>query len=211
MAENRWLDSRAKRAIDVVVAGSALLVLSPVIAVTALLVRLRLGTPVLFRQERAGRDGRPFEIVKFRSMTDRRTPGGELLGDAERLPRFGALLRASSLDELPQLWNVVRGDMSLIGPRPLPTKYVDRYSPEQRRRLDATPGITGWAQVHGRNTVDWSRRLALDAEYVDRGSPALDARIVWRTLMSLVTRSGVSAEGHVTMPEFLGDEVSDGR
>lgn len=197
-----------KRAIDVAVAGSALLVLSPVIAVTAVLVRLRLGSPVLFRQERAGRDGRPFHIAKFRSMTDTRGPDGELLPDGQRLPPFGQLLRSTSLDELPQLWNVVRGDMSLIGPRPLPTKYVARYSSQQLRRLEVTPGITGWAQVHGRNTVDWPQRLALDVEYVERASLRLDMQIVWRTLRALTARHGVSADGHVTMHEFTGDEAT---
>ena len=194
-----WVDSPVKRGVDLVVAGAALVVLSPVIALTAAAVRLRLGAPVLFRQERAGRDGVPFSVVKFRSMLAGDGP------DEGRLTSFGRALRASSLDELPQLWNVVRGDMSLIGPRPLPSKYVPRYSPEQRRRLEARPGITGWAQVHGRNAVGWPERLALDVEYVERASPRLDATIVWRTVRLVLARGGVSAEGHVTMREFMGE------
>ncbi len=181
--------------------------LAPVIAATAVAVRLRLGTPVLFRQQRAGRNGNPFRIIKFRSMTDERGADGVLLTDAGRLPRFGELLRATSLDELPQLWNVLNGDMSLIGPRPLPTKYTALYSARQRRRLDAPPGITGWAQVHGRNSLDWPRRLELDVEYVDRASFGMDARIAWRTVRSLF--GGVTAEGHATMPEFLGTETEN--
>lgn len=185
------------------------MVLSPLFAVTAMMVRLRLGSPILFRQVRAGRDGTPFEVLKFRTMTDARGADGDVLPDADRLPAFGRALRASSLDELPQLWTVVRGHMSLIGPRPLPMAYVERYSSEQRRRLEATPGITGWAQVNGRNAVDWPRKLALDVEYVDRASPFLDAKIVWATLRALVRRDGVSATGHATMPEFQGDNSHD--
>lgn len=181
-----------------------LVVTSPILAITAVAVRRRLGAPVLFRQERAGRGGRPIEIVKFRSMTDARDADGRLLGDAERLPPFGRMLRASSLDELPQLLNVIVGDMSLIGPRPLPMAYVDRYDPEQRRRLDATPGITGWAQVHGRNTLDWPDRLALDVWYVDHASPRLDVSIILRTIRAVFSRSGVTASDHATMHEFLG-------
>ena len=139
-------------------------------------------------------------------MTDARGADGELLPDDQRLPRFGRLLRASSLDELPQLWNVVRGDMSLIGPRPLPLTYVDRYSPEQRRRLDAVPGITGWAQVHGRNALDWPTKLALDVWYVDHASPRVDLQILGLTVRAVLTRGGVNAIDHVTMHEFLGDE-----
>jgi lipopolysaccharide/colanic/teichoic acid biosynthesis glycosyltransferase len=205
MGGTPWLHSRIKRAFDVVAAGGALLVVSPVIALTALVVRLRLGSPVLFRQERAGRDGAPIEVVKFRSMTDELGPDGGLLPDAERLPKFGRMLRATSLDELPQFWSVVRGDMTLIGPRPLPMKYVARYSSEQRRRLEATPGITGWAQVQGRNSLSWPDKLAFDVWYVDHASLRVDAKIVALTLRALVSGGGVAADGHVTMPEFMGE------
>jgi lipopolysaccharide/colanic/teichoic acid biosynthesis glycosyltransferase len=200
-----WIGSRRKRAIDVAVAVGLLLVTAPIIALTALVVRVRLGSPVLFRQQRAGRDAVPFEVVKFRSMSNATDADGAPLPDDERLGRFGRLLRASSLDELPQLWNVVRGDMSLIGPRPLPVAYVERYSPEQRRRLDATPGITGWAQVNGRNTVDWPERLRFDVEYVDQASFVFDVRVVGRTIAMIVRRQGISADGHVTMREFTGE------
>jgi lipopolysaccharide/colanic/teichoic acid biosynthesis glycosyltransferase len=206
MTPAHWLRSPVKRAVDVAVATAALVIVSPVAAGVALAVRFRLGSPVLFRQARAGLNGRSIEIVKFRSMTDTRSADGELLADAERLPRFGRLLRASSLDELPQLWNVVRGDMSLIGPRPLPLAYVDRYDRSQRRRLDAVPGITGWAQVHGRNALDWPTKLALDVWYVDHASPRVDLKIVGLTVRALLTRGGVNAIDHVTMYEFLGNE-----
>ena len=200
-----WIDSTGKRVFDVAVACGALLLTSPLIAATAATVRLQLGSPVLFRQARAGRHGEPFDVVKFRSMSDATDDDGNPLPDGERLGRFGALLRASSLDELPQLWNVVTGHMSLIGPRPLPVAYVERYSERQRRRLDARPGITGWAQIHGRNTVDWPERLELDVEYVERASPAFDLQILWRTLGMVLGRRGVSASGHATMHEFTGD------
>jgi lipopolysaccharide/colanic/teichoic acid biosynthesis glycosyltransferase len=199
------LHSRLKRTFDVVVSGVALIVLSPLIAVTAIAVRLRLGSPVLFRQQRAGRDGRPIEIVKFRSMTDARGSDGELLPDADRLPRFGQTLRATSLDELPQLFSVARGNMSLIGPRPLPMAYVPRYSAEQRRRLDAVPGITGWAQVQGRNALEWPDKLRYDVWYVDHASLRLDAKILVLTIKAVFGRGGVAADGHVTMPEFTGE------
>jgi sugar transferase EpsL len=208
MTPARWLHSPVKRAVDAGVAAAVLVLASPVIAATALAVRVRLGAPVLFRQARAGRDGHPIEIVKFRSMTDARGADGELLPDDQRLPRFGRLLRASSLDELPQLWNVVRGDMSLIGPRPLPLTYVDRYNPDQRRRLDAIPGITGWAQVHGRNALDWPAKLAYDVWYVDHASPRIDLKIIGLTVRAVLTRGGVNAIDHVTMYEFLGDDPS---
>jgi len=205
-----WLHSPLKRAIDAVVAGAALLVVSPVLVVLAVVVRFELGAPVMFRQERAGRDGRPFQIVKLRSMTDATGPDGEMLPDADRLPPFGRLLRASSLDELPQFWSVLRGDMSLIGPRPLPMKYNDRYSTEQRRRLLATPGITGWAQVQGRNAIDWPTKLAHDVWYVDHASLRVDLQIVARTIRAVLTPSGTTAaDGHVTMPEFMGASAVD--
>jgi lipopolysaccharide/colanic/teichoic acid biosynthesis glycosyltransferase len=204
VTRSAWLDSPLKRATDVVVATIGLVVAAPILVIVAIAVRVRLGTPVLFRQQRAGRAGRPIEIVKFRSMTDARGSDGDLLDDEARLPAFGRRLRASSLDELPQLFTVLRGDMSLIGPRPLPVAYVDRYDEHQRRRLDATPGITGWAQVHGRNDIDWPTKLDLDVWYVEHASPRVDLTIIGRTLRSVVSRSGVAAADHATMPEFLG-------
>ncbi len=211
MTRSAWLDSPLKRGTDVVVAVGAIIVASPILAITAIAVRFRLGSPVLFRQQRAGRAGRPIEVVKFRSMTDDRGPDGDLLDDDERLPAFGRRLRSSSLDELPQMFSVLRGDMSLIGPRPLPLTYVGRYDDEQRRRLDATPGITGWAQVNGRNSLDWPAKLALDVWYVDHASPRVDLTIVARTVRAVFSRTGVAAAEHATMPEFLGDVSADGR
>lgn len=202
-----WItEGRAKRAIDLLIAVPALVVLAPVTGLVAATVRLRLGSPVLFRQERAGRDATPIDVPKFRSMTDERDEHGDLLPDADRLSPFGARLRASSLDELPQLWSVVRGDMSLVGPRPLPMVYVDRYDSEQRRRLQTRPGITGWAQVNGRNATSWPERLANDVWYVDHASLRLDMRILALTVRTALRRHGVAAEGHVTMPEFTGPE-----
>jgi lipopolysaccharide/colanic/teichoic acid biosynthesis glycosyltransferase len=200
-----WLNSPIRRALDVVLAATAGVVLSPVIAVVAILVRRAHGSPVMFRQQRAGIAARPITVAKFRTMTDERSADGELLSDEDRLTPLGRRLRATSLDELPQLWSVLTGDMSLIGPRPLPTAYVDRYSDEQRRRLDARPGITGWAQVNGRNALSWPDKLALDVWYVDNASPLLDAKILLRTILSVVKRDGVSADGHATMPEFMGE------
>jgi lipopolysaccharide/colanic/teichoic acid biosynthesis glycosyltransferase len=209
VTRSAWLDSPLKRGTDIVIAAVGLVVASPILLATAIAVATRLGRPVLFRQERAGRAGRPIEVVKFRSMTDDRDADGNLLDDEGRLPPFGRRLRSSSLDELPQLISVLRGDMSIVGPRPLPLAYVDRYDLEQRRRLDATPGITGWAQVNGRNSLDWSDKLALDVWYVDHASPRLDLAIVARTIRAVFSRSGVAASDHATMPEFLGR--SDGR
>ncbi len=169
------------------------------------MVRFRLGSPVLFRQERAGRNAARILVPKFRSMSDERDPDGNLLPDDERLTPFGAKLRSTSLDELPQLWTVIKGDMSLVGPRPLPTIYVDRYSPLQRRRLDTRPGITGWAQVNGRNATSWPARLEQDVWYVDHASLRLDLRILALTLKTALRRDGVAAEGHATMREFMGE------
>jgi sugar transferase EpsL len=193
-----------KRVLDVVIAGAALVVLSPVLAVVAVLVRLRLGSPVLFRQERAGLDGRPFVLTKLRTMTDERGPDGALLPDEDRLPAFGSFLRSTSLDELPELVHVLRGEMSLVGPRPLPTKYLDRYSPRQARRHEVRPGITGWAQVNGRNAAGWAERLEMDVWYVENRSLLLDLRVLWRTLRVVASRDGVAEDGQATMTEFLG-------
>ncbi|NYG54692.1 lipopolysaccharide/colanic/teichoic acid biosynthesis glycosyltransferase [Nocardioides perillae] len=181
----------------------ALVLSAPLQAVIAVVVRRKLGSPVLFRQPRPGRDGEVFELVKFRTMLELDVQRG-LVTDAERLTPFGALLRSTSLDELPTLWNVVRGDMSLVGPRPLLVQYLERYSPEQARRHEVRPGITGLAQVSGRNALTWDAKFAKDVEYVDNRSLRLDAAIVWRTLAQVFRRHGITADGDVTMPEFLG-------
>jgi lipopolysaccharide/colanic/teichoic acid biosynthesis glycosyltransferase len=195
---------RLKPAIDVLAALAALALLLPVLAAVALLVRLELGRPVLFRQRRPGLGGRPFLVYKFRSMTDARDEDGRLLPDAQRLTRFGRLLRSTSLDELPELANVLKGEMSLVGPRPLRMRYLPRYTREQARRHEVRPGITGWAQVNGRNGISWERKLALDVWYVDHLSLWLDLRILGLTLLTLARREGISAEGHATTPEFRG-------
>lgn len=178
---------------------------APLIALLALVIRVKLGSPVLFCQQRPGLGGRPFMMVKFRTMTDARDAEGNLLPDAERLPRFGRLLRSASLDELPELWNVFKGDMSLVGPRPLLMEYLPLYSPAQARRHEARPGVTGWAQVNGRNALSWEKKFELDAEYVERQSFALDMKILWLTAKHLLTRDGISAQGEVTMPRFTGN------
>ena len=196
---------RLKRGVDLFFAAVGLVLLSPFLALLALLVRWRLGSPVLFRQERPGLNAKPFTILKFRTMRDVRRPDGVALPDGERLTRFGRFLRASSLDELPEFWNVLRGDMSLVGPRPLRTDYLELYSAEQARRHDVQPGITGWAQVNGRNAASWPDRLAMDVWYVDHWSLALDFHILFRTIWKVIRREGVSAEGHATMPPFRGE------
>lgn len=202
----RW----GKRAFDVAVSALSLVVLSPVLAAVALLVRTKLGTPVLFRQQRPGLRGEPFTVLKFRTMTAAKDQFGRLLPDEARLTRFGRVLRSASLDELPELWNVQRGDMSLVGPRPLLMQYLPRYTPEQARRHEVRPGITGLAQVDGRNQVSWEERFRLDVSYVERVSFGLDLRILLRTLMLVITRKGISAEGFATMPEFMGQAARAG-
>ena len=194
-----------KRAFDVAVSVTLLMLLSPVLLVVALLTRVKLGSPVLFVQERPGKAGRPFRLRKFRTMTDERGSDGELLPDEQRLTSFGKFLRSTSLDEFPELWNVLVGDMSLVGPRPLLPEYLERYSAEQARRHEVRPGITGWAQVNGRNALSWDERLALDVWYVDNRTFLLDIKILWMTVSQVLRRSGVSAEGHATMPEFRGE------
>jgi lipopolysaccharide/colanic/teichoic acid biosynthesis glycosyltransferase len=195
-----------KRLLDVTVAIVAGLLLAPVIAVVVALVALRLGRPVLFRQRRPGRHGHAFEILKFRSMTEQRGADGRLLDDAVRLTPLGRALRASSLDELPELWNVVCGDMSLVGPRPLLTEYLPRYTTEQARRHEVRPGITGWAQVHGRNELSWEEKFARDVWYVDNYNLVLDLKILGITIRRVLTRHGISAQGHDTMPKFEGSD-----
>lgn len=198
---------KVKRAIDVVASAAGLLAAAPALLGAAALVRVALGSPVLFRQRRPGLQGRPFDIFKFRTMTSARGPDGALLPDEQRLTATGKFLRATSLDELPQLLNVLVGDMSLIGPRPLLMQYLDRYSPRQARRHEMKPGITGLAQVRGRNALSWAEKFELDVQYVEGWSLALDARILMETLTSVVTRRGIAQSGHATMPEFMGNGV----
>ncbi len=197
-----------KRLLDIVVAAVALVLLSPLIALVAVAIRLSLGTPVLFRQLRPGYQARPFSILKFRTMNEARDPRGGLLPDSERLVGVGRLVRRLSLDELPQLWNVLCGDMSLVGPRPLLMEYLGRYSPEQARRHKVRPGITGWAQINGRNAITWEQKFAHDVWYVDHRSFWLDLRILVTTIWRVLTRHGISQEGHATMPHFMGSAGS---
>jgi lipopolysaccharide/colanic/teichoic acid biosynthesis glycosyltransferase len=195
-----------KRVFDLVLTVPGLIAVSPFLCVLAMLVRWQLGSPVLFTQVRPGLGGRPFRMYKFRTMTDRRGPDGELLPDVQRLTRFGKFLRSTSLDELPELFNVLKGDMSLVGPRPLLMEYLSRYTPEQARRHDVRPGITGWAQVNGRNALTWEEKFELDVWYVENQSLWLDLTILWRTARQVLKRAGVSAEGHATMPKFMGTD-----
>jgi len=200
--------TRGKRAFDLAVAVPCLALGWPLLAALAVLTRFWMGSPVLYRQVRPGLGGAPFTILKFRTMRDARDASGRPLPDAERLTRFGTWMRAASLDELPELINVVRGDMSLVGPRPLLMQYLDRYSPEQFRRHEVRPGLTGLAQVAGRNLVSWEQRFALDVEYVDRCSLRLDVGILARTVAIVLRREGIAAEGHASMPEFQGSGAS---
>jgi lipopolysaccharide/colanic/teichoic acid biosynthesis glycosyltransferase len=195
---------RAKRAFDIASAAAALVATSPVLAVTAAAVRVRLGKPVLFRHVRPGRDGVPFTMLKFRTMSDARDAAGALLPDADRLTPLGRFLRLSSIDELPELVNVLRGEMSIVGPRPLLVEYLDRYTPEQMRRHDVRPGITGLVQVSGRNALSWDEKFALDVWYVDHRSFLLDLRIIARTVAVVLRPQGVNRPGHATMPNFQG-------
>ena len=195
---------RGKRWLDVLGACSGLLLTAPVISLAAAAVRWRMGSPVLFRQQRPGLWGRPFPMLKLRTMRDAVDASDQVLPDVERLTSLGRRLRATSIDELPELWNVLRGDMSLVGPRPLLIEYLDRYTPEQARRHEVRPGITGWAQVSGRNALSWEEKFELDLWYVDHVSLGLDLRILWRTVWAVVARDGVSAAEHATMPEFRG-------
>lgn len=189
---------------------SLILLLSPplalVLIITAILVRFRLGAPVLFKQTRPGLNGKPFLLYKFRSMTDDRDQAGNLLSDEDRCPAFGRFLRSSSLDELPELWNVLKGEMSLVGPRPLLMEYLERYSKEQARRNDVLPGVTGWAQVNGRNAIPWSEKFKLDVWYVDHQSFPLDLKILWMTAVNVLKRDGISAPDELTAPTFMGND-----
>jgi len=193
-----------KRALDVLGAALGLVLLAPLLALVAVLVGFTLGRPVLFRQLRAGLHGKPFLLIKFRTMRDTRLTDGSLAPDHMRLTPLGRFLRSSSLDELPELWNVLRGEMSLVGPRPLRIEYLPLYTEKQSRRHDVLPGITGWAQVHGRNAVSWEERFQRDLWYVENGSLAVDLRILFLTLWRVIRREGISQEGHATMPPFRG-------
>ena len=196
-----------KRAADLVLAAVGLVLSAPFQVVLAGLVRKKLGSPVLFRQQRPGKDEKIFELIKFRTMLEA-NPAAGLVSDADRMTRFGSFLRSTSLDELPTLWNVVKGDMSLVGPRPLLVRYLDRYSPEQRRRHEVRPGLTGLAQVGGRNSLGWADKFALDVEYVEKRSLWLDAKLIVATIGKVVRRDGIAADGDVTMPEFLGNPAT---
>ncbi len=191
-----------KRALDVIVSTTGLLVLSPLLAAIALMVRAKLGSPILFIQERPGLRGKPFQIYKFRTMTNEWNTDGNLLADGDRLTRLGRFLRKTSMDELPELYNINKGDMSIVGPRPLLMQYLDRYTPEQARRHEVRPGLTGWAQVNGRNAISWEDKFKLDVWYVDNQSFWLDCRIILMTIVKVFKREGISADGEVTMQEF---------
>lgn len=197
-----------KRLLDIILSLAALTVLSPILLITAVLVRIKLGSPVIFHQERPGRYGKIFRLYKFRSMTDDRDETGNLLPDDLRLTRFGRLLRSTSLDELPELLNIVRGDMSIVGPRPLLVKYLPLYNDEQKHRHDVRPGLTGWAQVHGRNLLSWEDKFRYDVWYTRNISFATDVRIVLLTVKCIFAREGISSETAATMEEFLGTEES---
>ena len=193
-----------KRFLDIVLSACALLVLSPVLLITALLVRVKLGSPVIFCQDRPGKDEKIFQLYKFRSMSDQRDAQGNLLPDEVRLTAFGKKLRSTSLDELPELWNILKGDMSIVGPRPLLVRYLPRYNQEQRRRHEVRPGLTGLAQVNGRNLLTWEDKFRYDVEYVDNLSFLLDARIILKTVGKLFAREGISSTSSATMEEFMG-------
>ena len=195
-----------KRFFDFSATAFGLLVLALPLLLLALLVRTKLGSPVFFRQTRPGLHGKPFEMVKFRTLTDARDAQGELLPDSERLPPFGRFLRSSSLDELPELWNVLKGEMSLVGPRPLLMEYLPLYTPQQYRRHEVRPGVTGWAQVNGRNAISWEEKFALDVWYVENQSFWLDVKILFLTVKKVLVKDGISASGEATMTKFTGSK-----
>ena len=203
-----FYEKYTKRALDMILSGGALVVLSPVLLVTAVLVRTKLGRPVIFCQPRPGKDGKIFNLYKFRSMTDQRDQEGNLLPDEVRLTKFGKLLRSTSLDELPELWNILRGDMSIVGPRPLLVKYLPLYNEEQRHRHDVLPGLTGWAQVNGRNSITWEDKFRHDLWYVNNISFTLDLKILFLTVKKVFCREGISSDSAATMEEFKGTKES---
>ena len=194
-----------KRAIDIVCSGIGLIVLSPILIIAAILIRKNLGSPIFFTQDRIGKDGKVFKMIKFRTMLDATDKYGNQLPDEERLTSFGKLLRSTSIDELPELVNVFFGDMSLVGPRPLLVEYKDLYSTEQWRRHEVRPGITGWAQVNGRNSISWAERFKLDVEYIDNYNLILDIKILFMTVLKVIKKDGISQDGHVTMEKFNGN------
>lgn len=196
-----------KRFLDIIIASIALMLLSPLYAFVAYKVKKNLGSPVLFRQVRPGLHGRPFEMIKFRTMKDAIDANGQLLPDSERLTPFGRMLRSSSLDEMPELWNVIKGDMSIVGPRPLLMEYLPLYSPEQAKRHDVRPGITGYAQVNGRNAIGWEEKFKLDTWYVENQSIWLDFKIMLKTVKKVLAKDDISAEGEATMSKFTGNSV----
>ena len=193
-----------KRCLDVILSSAVLLAALPLFLLSAFCILVCMGRPLVFMQHRPGLKGKLFEMVKFRTMTDERGPDGQLLADKDRLPPFGRWLRASSLDELPELWNVLKGEMSLVGPRPLLVEYLPLYTPEQARRHEVRPGITGWAQVNGRNSISWEEKFKLDVWYVDNQSLWLDLKILWLTVKKVLVHDGISAQGDATMPKFTG-------
>lgn len=193
-----------KRILDIISSLLAVIILSPLLAVTAVLVKTKLGSPVLFKQERPGKDEKIFTLMKFRTMTDERDENGELLPDEVRLTKFGKFLRSTSIDELPELFNILKGDMSVIGPRPLLVKYLPRYNEHQHRRHEVRPGLSGWAQVNGRNSISWEEKFDLDVEYVDNYSLSKDINILFMTVMSVIKRDGINSDNDVTMEEFMG-------
>lgn len=195
-----------KRIFDILGAAIGLIFFFPVLVVIALLIRRQMGSPVLFRQSRPGMHDKPFQMVKFRTMRDAIDADGRPLPDAERLTKLGHFLRSSSIDELPELWNVLKGDMSLVGPRPLLMEYLPLYSPEQARRHEVRPGVTGWAQVNGRNAISWDEKFVFDVWYIDNRSLWLDLKIIWLTVLKVIKREGISAAGEATMPKFEGEK-----
>ena len=198
-----------KRLFDIVTTGIALILLSPVLIVLAILVRLKLGSPVLFCQQRPGLDGKAFTIFKFRTMINKQyDKSGNIIADSQRLTKFGQFLRSMSLDELPEFFNVLKGDMSLVGPRPLMMKYLDRYTPEQTRRHEAKPGITGWAQINGRNNITWEEKFELDVWYVDNWSIWLDLKILFKSIIAVLRRQDINKQGQATVDEFMGTQQS---
>lgn len=193
-----------KRILDIILSLLAIIILSPLLAVTAVLVKTKLGSPVLFKQERPGKDEKIFTLMKFRTMTDERDENGELLPDEVRLTKFGKFLRSTSIDELPELFNILKGDMSVIGPRPLLVEYIPRYNEHQHRRHEVRPGLSGWAQVNGRNTVSWEDKFDMDVHYVDNYSFAMDVKILFMTVLNVIKKEGISSETSATMEVFMG-------
>ena len=195
-----------KRLLDIIIASTALILLAPLYAFVAYKVKKNLGSPVLFRQVRPGLHGKPFEMIKFRTMKDAVDANGQPLPDSERLTAFGKMLRSTSLDEMPELWNVIKGDMSIVGPRPLLTEYLPLYNEEQAKRHNVRPGMTGHAQVNGRNAIGWEEKFKLDTWYVDNQSTLLDFKIMFKTVHKVISKDDISAEGDATMPKFIGNE-----